>query len=126
VLDDPRGVDKPIRAIAHLRDRSPRSRTMNSGMRWGGEGGQAILTARSWCQSDRFDRAWTTLAVTYKTDVRVIASVIELHDCYEKIGVSRQCESCAQLKTLTQPLSLHKSNSELYPARWTIDNRQCP
>jgi hypothetical protein len=130
LLDDPRGVDKLIRAIAHLRDRSPRSKTIeqvlgylrgnrhrmqyahyreqglpigsgvvesacktlvtqrmkNSGMRWGAEGGQAILTARSWCQSDRFDRAWATLAVTYKTDVRVIAPVIELHDRYEKIG----------------------------------------
>ncbi|MEY4510229.1 MAG: hypothetical protein RLZZ450_2351, partial [Pseudomonadota bacterium] len=30
--------------------------------------------------------AWAILAVTYKTDVRVIAPVIELHDRYEKIG----------------------------------------
>jgi hypothetical protein len=63
-------------------------RMKNSGMRWGQEGGQAILTARSWCLSDRFDRAWATLASTYKTEVRVIAPVIELHNRYEKIGNS--------------------------------------
>jgi hypothetical protein len=61
-------------------------RMKNSGMRWGQEGGQAILTARSWCLSDRFDRAWATLAATYNSDVRVIAPVIDLHDRYEKIG----------------------------------------
>jgi hypothetical protein len=61
-------------------------RMKNSGMRWGEDGGQAILTARSWCLSDRFDRAWATLAATYKTEVRVIAPVIELHRNYEKIG----------------------------------------
>jgi hypothetical protein len=61
-------------------------RMKNSGMRWGEDGGQAILTARSWCLSDRFDRAWETIAATYKTEVRVIAPVIELHRNYEKIG----------------------------------------
>lgn len=61
-------------------------RMKNSGMRWGEQGGQAVLTARSWCLSDRFDRAWATLAATYKTEVRVIAPVIDLHDRYEKIG----------------------------------------
>jgi hypothetical protein len=61
-------------------------RVKNSGMRWSQEGGQAILTTRSWCQSDRFDRAWALVAATYKTDVRVIAPVIQLHDRYEKIG----------------------------------------
>lgn len=130
LLDDHRGVDKLIRAVAHLRDRNPRSKTINqvlgylranrhrmryasyrerglpigsgvvesacktlvtqrmknSGMRWGAEGGQAILTARSWCQSDRFDRAWATMAVTYKADIRVIAPVIDLHGRYEKTG----------------------------------------
>jgi hypothetical protein len=60
-------------------------RMKNSGMRWGEQGGQAVLTARSWCLSDRFDRAWATLA-TYKTEVRVIAPVIDLHGRYEKTG----------------------------------------
>lgn len=53
-------------------------RMKNSGMRWSDEGGQAILTSRSWCQSDRFDRAWALLSATYRIDVRVIAPVIEL------------------------------------------------
>ena len=61
-------------------------RMKNSGMRWGETGGQAILTARSWCLSDRFDRAWATLAATYKTEVRVIAPVIDLQGRYEKTG----------------------------------------
>lgn len=61
-------------------------RMKNSGMRWGEQGGQAILTARSWCLSDRFDRAWATLAATYQSEVRVIAPVIDLHNRYEKIG----------------------------------------
>jgi len=61
-------------------------RMKNSGMRWGEQGGQAILTARSWCLSDRFDRAWATIAATYKSEVRVIAPVIDLHNRYEKIG----------------------------------------
>lgn len=61
-------------------------RMKNSGMRWGARGGQAVLTARSWCLSDRFDRAWATLAATYKTEVRVIAPVIDLHGRYEKTG----------------------------------------
>lgn len=61
-------------------------RMKNSGMRWGEQGGQAILTARAWCLSDRFDRAWATLAATYKSEVRVIAPVIDLQNRYEKIG----------------------------------------
>lgn len=54
-------------------------RMKNSGMRWGPDGGQAILTFRGWSQSDRFDRAWALLAATYKMDVDVIAQVIPLH-----------------------------------------------
>jgi hypothetical protein len=34
----------------------------------------------------QFDRAWATLAATYKSSVRVIAPVIDLHNRYEKIG----------------------------------------
>jgi len=40
-----------------------------SGMRWRQAGGQAILTFRSWCQSDRFERAWALLAATCKRPV---------------------------------------------------------
>jgi hypothetical protein len=122
LLEDPEGVEKVIRTVAHLQKSHPRStrlrqvlgylrenrhrmryaayreldlpigsgvveaacktlvtqRMKNSGMRWGDEGAQAIVTMRSWCQSDRFDRAWALLAATYKIDVHVIAPVIEL------------------------------------------------
>lgn len=46
-----------------------------SGMRWG-VGAQAILTARGWDQSDRFDEAWALLAAHYQTEVHVLANVI--------------------------------------------------
>ncbi len=61
-------------------------RLKNSGMRWSEEGGQAVLTTRSWCLSDRFDRAWATIAATYKTEVRVIAPVIDMFNRGEKVG----------------------------------------
>jgi hypothetical protein len=48
-----------------------------SGMRWG-RGAQAILTARGWDQSERFDQAWARLAATYQLDVHVLANVIAL------------------------------------------------
>jgi len=54
-------------------------RMKNSGMRWGPDGGQAILNLRGWCQSDRFDRAWALLAATYKMQIDVIAEVIPMH-----------------------------------------------
>ncbi len=50
-----------------------------SGMRWGHEGGQAILTLRAWHQSDRFDTAWALIAAKYKAEVTTIANVIQLH-----------------------------------------------
>jgi hypothetical protein len=37
---------------------------------------QAILTARGWDQSDRFDEAWTLLAAHYHAEVVVLAKVI--------------------------------------------------
>jgi hypothetical protein len=40
-----------------------------SGMRWGENGGQAILTVRGWSQSERFDHAWALLAATYRMQV---------------------------------------------------------
>jgi hypothetical protein len=40
-------------------------RLKRAGMRWRTAGGQAILTFRALCQSDRFDRAWQLLGETY-------------------------------------------------------------
>lgn len=48
-----------------------------SGMRWG-FGAQAILTARGWDQSDRFNEAWALLAAHYHAEVYVLAKVIPL------------------------------------------------
>lgn len=48
-----------------------------SGMQWGQEGGQAILTLRGWTQSgDRFDRAWALLAATYQAEVITMRNVV--------------------------------------------------
>jgi hypothetical protein len=50
-----------------------------SGMRWGQDGGQAILTLRGWSQSlDRFDRAWALLASTYRAEVTTLHNVVSL------------------------------------------------
>jgi hypothetical protein len=49
-----------------------------SGMRWGQQGAQAILTLRGWDQSDRFDDAWALLAATYQCRVHVLAHVIPI------------------------------------------------
>ena len=46
-----------------------------SGMRWG-RGAQAILTARGWDQSDRFDEAWALLAALHHVEIHVLANVI--------------------------------------------------
>lgn len=52
-------------------------RMKQSGMRWGEEGGQAILTLRGWTQSgDRFDRAWALLAATYQAEVVTLHNVV--------------------------------------------------
>jgi hypothetical protein len=53
-------------------------RMKNSGMRWGQEGGQAVLTLRSWTQSDRFDRAWALIAAEYRLKVTTLANVVRL------------------------------------------------
>jgi hypothetical protein len=53
-------------------------RMKNSGMRWGSEGGQAILTLRSWAQSERFDRAWALIAAKYRAEVTTLANVVSL------------------------------------------------
>jgi hypothetical protein len=50
-----------------------------SGMRWGQDGGQAILTLRGWSQSaDRFDRAWALLASTYRVEVTTLCNVVSI------------------------------------------------
>jgi hypothetical protein len=51
-------------------------RMKQSGMRWGRDGGQAILTTRGWSQSARFDEAWTLLAATYQVQVTTLDNVI--------------------------------------------------
>jgi len=49
-----------------------------SGMAWRDDGGQAILTLRSFIQSKRFDAAWKLLLEGYKRLVMVPANVIPL------------------------------------------------
>jgi hypothetical protein len=51
-------------------------RLKRSGMRWRMAGGQAILTFRALCQSERFARAWPLLAATYKRSVLLPRNVI--------------------------------------------------
>jgi len=51
-------------------------RLKRSGMRWRMAGGQAILTFRALCQSERFERAWTLLGETYKQSVTLPRKVI--------------------------------------------------
>lgn len=53
-------------------------RLKQSGMRWGHDGGQAILNLRSWAQSERFDQAWAMLAATYKVEITLLANVVAL------------------------------------------------
>lgn len=55
-----------------------------SGMRWGIEGGQAILNFRGWHQSDRFDAAWALIAAQYKAEVTTIANVVNLSEARKK------------------------------------------
>jgi len=51
-------------------------RLKRSGMRWRTAGGQAILTLRALCQSERFERAWSLLGETYKRSVTLPRNVI--------------------------------------------------
>ena len=51
-------------------------RLKRSGMRWRMAGGQAILTFRALCQSERFERAWPLLSETYKRSVALPQKVI--------------------------------------------------
>jgi hypothetical protein len=52
-------------------------RLKQSGMRWGREGGQAILELRGWTQSERFDQAWAMLVATYECEVTLLNRVSE-------------------------------------------------
>jgi hypothetical protein len=56
-------------------------RLKRSGMRWRMAGGQAILTFRALCQSERFERAWTLLGETYKRSVTLPRKVIAFSKC---------------------------------------------
>lgn len=60
-------------------------RLKRSGMRWREAGGQAILTFRAWCQSDRFDRAWSLLSMTYRRPVGLPRKVIALNGRRERV-----------------------------------------
>jgi hypothetical protein len=53
-------------------------RMKQSGMRWGRDGGQAILNLRGWAQSDRFDRAWAMIAATYQADITLLNNVVPI------------------------------------------------
>jgi len=55
-------------------------RLKRSGMRWRVAGGQAMLTFRSLCQSERFEQAWPLLAGTYQHEVRLPQKVIALSE----------------------------------------------
>ncbi len=53
-------------------------RLKRSGMRWGTDGGQAILTFRAFAQSDRFDTAWQLVSKMYKKDVSLPENIVPL------------------------------------------------
>jgi len=53
-------------------------RMKRSGMRWGEDGGQAVLTLRSLVQSNRFDRGWELIAATYKKEVTTPPNVVAM------------------------------------------------
>ena len=59
-------------------------RLKRSGMRWRVPGGQAILTFRALCQSERFERAWPLLVETYKQTVTLPGKVIALRKRRER------------------------------------------
>jgi hypothetical protein len=53
-------------------------RLKQSGMRWGQEGGQAILNLRGWAQSERFDQAWALLAATFHAEITLLNDVVSI------------------------------------------------
>ena len=68
-------------------------RMKRSGMRWGEQGGQAILSFRALVQSNRFERAWTLLAHTYKAEVTTLDNVVPIRNRKSKsLYVTETCE----------------------------------
>ena len=63
-------------------------RLKRSGMRWRMAGGQAILTFRALCQSERFERAWPLLVETYKRSVALPRKVIALSEHRYRVFVN--------------------------------------
>ena len=55
-------------------------RLKRSGMCWGMEGGQSILTFRSLLQSERFDQAWEELSAKYKSNIVLPDNVVSLEN----------------------------------------------
>jgi hypothetical protein len=53
-------------------------RLKQSGMRWGQEGGQAILNLRGWAQSEGFDQAWALLDATFHAEVTLLNDVVSI------------------------------------------------
>ena len=53
-------------------------RLKRSGMRWGIDGGQAVLTFRALAQSDRFDNAWRLVSQVYKKHISLPENVVPL------------------------------------------------
>lgn len=53
-------------------------RLKRSGMRWGIDGGQAVLTFRALAQSNRFENAWRLVSQMYKKDVSLPKNVVAL------------------------------------------------
>ena len=62
-------------------------RLKRSGMRWGEQGGQAILSFRALVQSNRFERAWTLLANTYKAEVTTLDNVVPIRSWQCSVSV---------------------------------------
>jgi len=56
-------------------------RLKRAGMRWRPDGGQAIVTFRALCQSERFERAWSLLGEPYKRSVTLPRKGIALSQC---------------------------------------------
>lgn len=53
-------------------------RLKQSGMRWGQDGGQAILNLRGWAQSERFDQAWALIAATFRAQITILNDVVPI------------------------------------------------
>jgi len=53
-------------------------RLKQSGMRWGQQGGQAILNLRGWAQSERFDQAWALLAATFHAEITLLNDIVSI------------------------------------------------